>query len=551
MTDNERLAELIFPNIKTTIEDLEKRYPKRNLKEGAIVDRFAPSPTGFLHSGSLFTAMVCYKFAKQTNGVFMLRLEDTDSKREVEGSGERLLNELALFDIIPTEGYYGSYEKGNYGPYKQSDRSEIYNTVIKELIKRGDAYPCFLSEEELNDIRKEQEAKKENPGYYGKYAVCSFLTAKEAIERIERGDKYIIRFRSKGNHNNKIHVHDLIKGDLELTENDQHIVILKSDGLPTYHFAHLCDDHFMHTTHVTRGEEWLSSLPIHIELFERLGFEPPKYAHLPVIMKLDEGKRRKLSKRLDKEAAVSFFLESGYPKGALLEYLFTLANSNFEEWRLEHMDSDIYDFDFTFDKFSVDGALFDIEKINNISKERLCRLTKKEFTDLALDYAKTYNKELESLILRDRDYFESIVNIEREKENPRKDYTKFEDVVPFISFFYDDYYENIIKETPFEFNPKFTKEEIKEVLNAHMASLGLDLTEEEWFNNLKSVMKPLGFAANKKEMREDPDFYKGTIGDASEIIRIVLSGRKNSPNLYYVEKILGKDKITNRFNKVD
>ena len=547
MTDNERLAELIFPNIHTTIEDLEKRYPKRDLPKGAIVDRFAPSPTGFLHSGSLFTAMICDKFAKQTNGVFMLRLEDTDSKREVAGSGEELLSQLSIFGIVPTEGYYGTYEKGCYGPYKQSDRSEIYNTVIKELIKRGDAYPCFVSEEELDEIRKKQEANKENPGYYGKYAICSFYTAKEAIERIERGDKYIIRFRSKGDHNNKIKVHDLIKGDLELSENDQHIVILKKDGLPTYHFAHLCDDHFMRTTHVTRGEEWLSSLPIHIELFERMGWEPPKYAHLPVIMKLDEGKRRKLSKRHDKEAAVSFFLESGYPKKALLEYLFTLANSNFEEWRLEHMDSDIYDFNFTFEKFNVDGALFDIEKINNISKERLSRLTKKEFTDQALEYASLYNKELFDLINRDRSYFESIVNIEREKENPRKDYTKFEDIVPFISFFYDDYFNNLTKE---EFNPKYSKEEINQVLNAHMNNLGLDLSEEEWFNNLKSQMNPLGFAANKKEMRDNPDKFKGTIGEASEIIRISLTARKSSPNLYYVEKILGENRIKERFKKV-
>ena len=547
MTDNERLAELIFPNIHTTIEDLEKRYSKRDLPEGAIVDRFAPSPTGFLHSGSLFTAMICDKFAKQTNGVFMLRLEDTDSKREVAGSGEELLSQLSIFGIVPTEGYYGTYEKGSYGPYKQSDRSEIYNTVIKELIKRGDAYPCFVSEEELDEIRKKQEANKENPGYYGKYAICSFYTAKEAIERIERGDKYIIRFRSKGDHNNKIKVHDLIKGDLELSENDQHIVILKKDGLPTYHFAHLCDDHFMRTTHVTRGEEWLSSLPIHIELFERMGWEPPKYAHLPVIMKLDEGKRRKLSKRHDKEAAVSFFLESGYPKKALLEYLFTLANSNFEEWRLEHMDSDIYDFNFTFEKFNVDGALFDIEKINNISKERLSRLTKKEFTDQALEYASLYNKELFDLINRDRSYFESIVNIEREKENPRKDYTKFEDIVPFISFFYDDYFNNLTKE---EFNPKYSKEEINQVLNAHMNNLGLDLSEEEWFNNLKSQMNPLGFAANKKERRDNPDKFKGTIGEASEIIRISLTARKSSPNLYYVEKILGENRIKERFKKV-
>ena len=548
MTDFERLADLIFPDVTLTLKDLEERYPKRNLPEGVIVDRFAPSPTGFLHSGSLFTAMVCHKFSKQTNGVFMFRLEDTDTKREVEGSGDELITQLKEFNIEPDEGYIYGADKGAYGPYKQSDRAEIYKAVIKHLIKQGDAYPCFMTTEELDEVRKVQEANKENPGYYGKYARDSFLSAQEAIEKIEKGEKYIIRFRSHGDHQNKIKVHDLIKGDLELSENDQHIVILKSDGLPTYHFAHLCDDHFMGTTHVTRGEEWLSSLPIHIELFERMGWEPPKYAHLPVIMKMDEGKRRKLSKRKDKEAAVSYFLEAGYPKKAFLEYLFTLANSNFEEWRLQNMNADIYDFDFTFEKFNIDGALFDVEKINNISKERLSRLTKEEFTDLALEYANRYNKELLDLINRDRSYFESIVNIEREKENPRKDYTKFEDVVPFISFFYDDYFENILNNTVLEFNPKFTKEEIKEVLNAHLNNLGLDLIEEEWFNNLKSVMKPLGFAANKKEMRENPDFYKGTIGDASEIIRIALTGRKNSPNLYYCEKILGDTRIKERFN---
>jgi len=550
MTDNERLANLIFPNIDSTIEDLENKYPKRKLNEDAIVTRFAPSPTGFLHSGSLFMAMCVHKMALQTNGVFILRLEDTDTKREVEGSGKELLDQLANFNIVPTEGYMGDYEVGEYGPYKQSDRSLIYNTVIKELIKRGDAYPCFVSEEELDEIRKKQEANKENPGYYGKYAVCSFYSAQEAIDRIEKGDKYIIRFRSKGNPNNKVKVHDLIKGNLELTENDQHIVILKKDGLPTYHFAHLCDDHFMGTTHVMRGEEWLSSLPIHLELFDRMGWKRPLYAHLPVIMKLDNGKRRKLSKRLDKEAAVSYFLENGYPKIAILEYLFTLANSNFEEWRLENMNANIYDFNFTFEKFNIDGALFDIEKINNISKERLSRLTKTEFTDLALEYGNIYNKELVDLINRDRSYFESIVNIEREKENPRKDYTKFSDIVPFISFFYDDYYDSIIKDTELEFNPNFSKDLIKKVLDTHLDNLDLEKEEQVWFNNLKEAMKPLGFAENKKELRDNPDKFIGTIGDASEIIRISLSTRKSSPNLYYVEKILGKAKIKERFNKV-
>ena len=549
MTDLERLAELIFPNINETIEDLEKRYPERNLPEGAIVGRFAPSPTGFLHSGSLFTAMIQWHLALKSKGVFMLRLEDTDTKREVEGSGERLLKELAKFDIVPTEGYFGDHEEGAYGPYVQSKRSSIYNTVIKEMIKRGDAYPAFESEEELNELRKYQEEHKLNPGYYGEFAKSSFLSPAEAIQKIEAGEPYIIRFRSKGSNKNKIHFHDLIKGDVEVTENEQHIVILKSDGLPTYHFAHLCDDHFMRTTHVLRGEEWLSSLPIHIELFTRLGFKLPNYGHLPVIMKNDEGKRRKLSKRLDKEAAVSFFLESGYPKSAILEYLFTLANSNFEEWRLENMDADIRDFTFTFEKFNKDGALFDMDKINDISKERLCRLTKSEFTDMALAFAKEYDSNLLELINRDRPYFESIVNIEREKENPRKDYTKFSDVYEFVKFFYNDKYDELFAQG-FEYNESKTKDDIKKVLSNHLETLDLNLDEQEWFNSMKEAMHSIGYAVNKKELRDNPDEFIGTIGDASEIIRITLCGRKSSPNLYYVEKILGKDEIERRFNKI-
>ena len=325
--------------------------------------------------------------------------------------------------------------------------------------------------------------------------------------------------------------------------------ILKSDGLPTYHFAHLCDDHFMRTTHVLRGEEWLSSLPIHIELFTRLGFKLPNYGHLPVIMKNDEGKRRKLSKRLDKEAAVSFFLESGYPKNAILEYLFTLANSNFEEWRLENMNADIRDFTFTFEKFNKDGALFDMDKINDISKERLCRLTKSEFTDMALAFAKEYDSNLLELINRDRPYFESIVNIEREKENPRKDYTKFSDVYEFVKFFYNDKYDELFNQG-FEYNESKTKEDIKKVLSKHLETLDLNLDEQEWFNSMKEAMHSIGYAVNKKELRDNPDEFIGTIGDASEIIRITLCGRKSSPNLYYVEKILGKDEIARRFNKI-
>ena len=549
MNAYDKLAELIFPEIHETIDDLEKRYPERKLEEGAIVDRFAPSPTGFLHSGSLFTAMVQWHFAKQSHGVFMMRLEDTDTKREIEGSGMELITQLNEFGINPDEGYMGDHEEGIYGPYIQSNRADIYKTVIKEMIRRNDAYPAFESPEELDEIRKMQESKKLNPGYYGEFAKSSFYTPEECIERILKGEPYVIRFRSKGSNHNHFKFHDVIKGDVDVTENEQHIVILKSDGLPTYHFAHLCDDHFMRTTHVMRGEEWLSSLPIHIELFNRLGFKLPEYGHLPVIMKNDNGKRRKLSKRHDKEAAVSFFLEEGYPKSAVLEYLFTLANSNFEEWRLEHMDSLITDFNFTFDRFNVDGALFDMDKINDISKERLSRLSKKEFTDLALEFAHRYDSNLEELINRDRGYFESIINIEREKENPRKDYTKFSEVYEFIKFFYDDKYDELISE-PLPFKEGLTKERIKEVFDAHLNNLGLDLDEQSWFNNLKEVMAPHGFAGNKKEMRDNPELYTATIGDASEIIRIALCARKSAPNLYYVEQILGKDRIKERFDKI-
>ena len=461
--NNNDLAELLFPEIKETVEDLEKRFPKRDLPSGALVTRFAPSPTGFLHTGSLFTSLIAHKFAKDTNGLFYIRLEDTDTKREIEGSGVDLLRQLKEFEIIPSEGYLGDHEEGNYGPYKQSERASIYKTVIKQLVRDGKAYPCFCSQKDLEDLRSEQEKNKVTPGYYGEYAKCRNISLDEAIKRIKNGEPYVIRFRSAGNHNNKVKVHDLIRGDLELSENDQDIVILKSDGLPTYHFAHAVDDHFMRTNCVTRGEEWLSSLPIHIELFNTLGFELPMYAHLPVIMKLDNGNRRKLSKRKDDEAAVSFFLKDGYPFEALIEYLLTIANSNFEEWKAENRDKSNNEFKLSFEKMSLDGALFDIMKLKFISKELLSRMNKVEITNRALTWAKVYDEKLLDLINRDKDYFISIMNIEREKENPRKDYEKFSDMFNAIKFFYEDYYLELMNnELPF--NPFISKDVIKNLL---------------------------------------------------------------------------------------
>ena len=437
MITNKELADIIFPEITETIDDLEKRYPLRDLPEGAEVTRFAPSPTGFLHTGSLFTSLICRKVATQTGGVFYIRLEDTDTKREIQGSGEQLLSQLKIFNIIPDEGYLGNSEKGLYGPYVQSKRADLYKVAIKYLIEKGRAYPCVCSQEELEEIRKQQETQKLTPGYYGEFAKYRFIDNDERVRRIKNGDPYVIRFLSNGNHLNKIQVNDLVHGDFEIAQNDQDIVIYKSDGLPTYHFAHCVDDHFMRTTTVIRGEEWISSLPIHVELFEAMGWKAPKYAHLPVIMKLDEnGNKRKLSKRKDIEAAVSYFLEDGYPPEALIMYLMTIANSNFEEWIFAQKFDNMQDFTFSFEKMSLEGALFDIGKLSFFAREILGKMNKNVITERALAYAKQYNQELASYIERDPKYFAEIMNIEREKENPRKDYEKFGNMLDIIGFFY-------------------------------------------------------------------------------------------------------------------
>ena len=550
MISNEQLANIIFPDIKETIEDLEKRYPERNLKEGAEVTRFAPSPTGFLHTGSLFTSLICRKVATQSGGVFYVRLEDTDTKREIQGSGEQLISQLKVFDVTPDEGYFGKEEKGNYGPYVQSKRADIYRVAIKYLISKGRAYPCFCSQSELEEIRKEQERQKQNPGYDGEFAKCRYLTNDERAERIKNGEPFVIRFKSNGDHNNKIQVSDLVHGDFEIAQNDQDIVIYKSDGLPTYHFAHCVDDHFMRTTTVIRGEEWISSLPIHVELFEAMGWIAPRYAHLPVIMKLDEkGNKRKLSKRLDSEAAVSFFLEDGYPAEALVMYLMTIANSNFEEWIFEHKFEHMEEFIFSFNKMSLEGALFDMGKLTFFAREILGKKNREEMRDMAFAYAKQYNPELKELIERDPEMFADILYIEKDKENPRKDYEKFGDLVERIGFFYKEKYDQIVS-NPLPFNEKFDKETIKDVLVALKEGLSLGQDEQSWFANMKSIGGEHGFAGNNKEFKANPEAFKGTIGDVAEILRITLTGRKNSPNLYYVMKILKKEECDRRIDLV-
>lgn len=551
MITNKQLADLIFPNVTETIEDLEKRYPPRNLPEGAEVTRFAPSPTGFLHTGSLFTSMICRKVASQTNGVFYIRLEDTDTKREISGSGEQLLEQLKIFGVNPDEGYLGNSEKGNYGPYIQSKRADIYCVVIKHLLEEGKAYPCFCTTQDLEALRLEQESKKLNPGYYGEFAKCRNLTNEERYERIKNGDKFVIRFRSSGDYHNKIEVSDLVRGKFEIAQNDQDIVIYKSDGLPTYHFAHAVDDHFMRTTTVIRGEEWVASLPIHVELFAALGWKAPRYAHLPVIMKIDEetGNKRKLSKRKDQEAAVSYFIEDGYLPKALIMYLMTIANSNFEEWILSNHFEGMEDFVFSFKKMSLDGALFDMGKLNFFARELLAKLNKNEITNLALEYAEKYNKNLYQVIKSDQKYFTEIMNIDREKANPRKDYEKFGNVLEIISYFYKDGYDSATS-NGLEFNQKFSKEDIIEALNAIEKDLQIGEDEQSWFNNLKEIGTKLNYAANNKEYKANPENFKGNIGDLAEILRITLTGRKNAPSLYAVMALLGLEESHRRMERV-
>lgn len=552
MATNKELADLIFPDVKKTIKDLDKRFPPRNLPDGAEVTRFAPSPTGFLHTGSLFTARIAYKIAKQTNGVYFRRLEDTDQKREIKGTGLDLVNQLANFGIVPDEGYFGDHEEGNYGPYIQSKRADIYKIVIKDLIKKGRAYPCFCTKEELDQLREVQEANKVIPGYYGEYARCRHLSVDEDIALIKEGKPFVIRFKSKGNHLNHIKAHDEIRGDRELTENDQDIVIYKSDGLPTYHFAHLVDDHYRHTTLVTRGEEWISSLPIHLELFAARGWQAPKYAHLPVIMVNDKetGNKRKLSKRKDPEAAVSFFLKEGYPKDGVLKYLRTIANSNFEAWLRENPKKDYKEFRLSFDKFSLDGALFDRPKLENISKEVLANYDKKTFTDNCLEWAKDNDKALADKIEENREKFEAIINIERDQEKPRKDYEKFSDVYPKIRFFYDDEYKKLLA-SPLPFNQDRDKNVIKEVLKDFVSSLDLEHQDENsWFQSRKDLGRRHNFINDRKLYKKDPKAYNGWYADCISIVRIALCASNQSPKLFDVLKILGKEEIGKRIDSV-
>ena len=541
------LADLIFPNVKE-INYYEEKYPERNLEEGAVVTRFAPSPTGFVHIGGLYQALVARTVAKKTNGVFFLRVEDTDQKREVENGVTGIVNSLKDFDMGPDEGMISDTEEiGNYGPYKQSLRKDIYQSYAKYLLELGKAYPCFATQEELDEMRAKQEAAKVRTGYYGVWAKYRNLSLDEMAEKINAGVPYIIRFKSPGREDRKIKHKDLIKGNVDFPENDQDIVIIKSDGLPTYHFAHAVDDHLMHTTHVIRSDEWLSSVPLHLQLFQELGFKAPKYAHISPIMKNDNGNKRKLSKRKDPEAAVSYYEELGIPSLAVKEYLLNIANSTFENWRRQNKDASIEEFDFKLNKMSVSGALFDMVKLQDVSKIVISKMTAEEVYEKALDWANRHDEELAKM-LEDKEYSLKVLGIERGNTKPRKDIAKWSDVKENIIYMYDDKFLNEEQDYPYQVIND--QNDINKILDLYIEKYyNPEDDKQTWFNKIKELAGEMGYAEVVKEFKANPGMYKAHVGDISTVLRIALTGRTNTPDMYEIMAVLGKTSMEKRFEK--
>lgn len=545
--DNNLLAELLFPDVKDSIEDLEKRYPERALPEGARVTRFAPSPTGYLHIGAFYTALVNLLTAKASGGTSYLRIEDTDKKREIDDGVSAIINGFKKLGVEFSEGVTGfGTESGDYGPYTQSKRVGIYHTVAKELVKKGLAYPCFCTAEELSALREQEE--KDGAlitGYFGKYAKCRNLSFEEIKEKLERNEPYVLRFRSFGDENRRIVFDDMIRGKIEMPENVIDEVLLKSDGIPTYHFAHVCDDHFMRTTHVIRAEEWLSSVPKHIALFKACGFKVPKYAHVSQVMKLDEddGNKRKISKRKDPEAAVSYFFEAGVPKESITEYLLTLINSNFEDWRRANPKASAFDFPFNLKKMSSSGCLFDLVKLADVSKNVISVMDADTVYSYISEWAKEYDPEFYEIFTKDPERSREIVNIDRENPKPRKDIAKWSEVKDYFSYMFNEYY------TPaFELPENISKDDAAAILKKYRDVYDASDGKDEWFNKLKNICEPLGFTPNVKEYKKSPDSFKGHVGDISTVVRLAVTSRRNTPDLCSIMRLLGKEEALRRID---
>lgn len=543
--DNIKLAELLFPTITKSPADLEEMYPERKLPEGARVTRFAPSPTGYLHIGGLFGALVDVLTAKVSGGVSYLRIEDTDKKREIDDGVSAITNGLSAFGVEFDEGVTGfNAEKGSYGPYMQSKRVEIYQTVAKSLVKQGLAYPCFCKAEELTALRETQEAEGALiRGYFGKWAKCRSLTYEEIEAKIQNGEPWVLRFRSDGDENKRITFEDMIRGKIEMPENIIDEVLLKSDGIPTYHFAHICDDHLMRTTHVIRGEEWISSVPKHIALFRACGYKAPKFAHTPQVMKIDEetGDKRKLSKRKDPEAAVSYFVEEGFPKESLIEYLLTLISSGFEDWRRANQNAPAMEYPFNLKKMASSGCLFDLVKLNDVSKNVISVMNAQQVYEAIAEWAKAYDEEFYKIFTADPAFSTEAVNIDRENPKPRKDIAKWSEVKDYFSYLYKELY------TPdFTLPENISKQDAAAIVKEYANVVSLADDKDQWFARIKEMCEPLGFTPNVKEYKKTPELFKGHVGDISTVIRIALTSRRNTPDLYSIIKLLGEDEIKAR-----
>lgn len=544
--DYKQLAERLFPDVTTTVDDLEARYPARDLAEGAMITRLGPSPTGFIHIGNLYGALIDERLAHQSGGRFLLRIEDTDDKRKVEGAEALIIRAMEYFGIHFDEGVTLSGDKGDYGPYHQSERVEIYQAVAKQLVAQGKAYPSFATEEDLAKIREAQEAQKLNTGYYGKWATDRNLTLEEIDEKLAAGEEWTLRLRAAGNPEETRAIPDGIRGHVTIHPNDQDFVLLKTNGVPTYHFAHVCDDHFMRVTHVVRGEEWLATLPFHIELFETLGWEHPVYCHTAHLMKIDEaGTRRKLSKRKDPEMALSFYEEKGFFPEAVREYIMILLNSDYEEWRLANPDTPLEDFPVHLDKMATSGALFDMVKLEDVSKETLVRLEEATIADFVIAWAEKYQPDVASVIAPQRDDFVKLLAIGRDGKKPRKDLMNAEQIVQFTKYFFDEWFtqEDALPEN-------IPAEEAVAILEDYLATYDHSDDNEVWFGKIRTITENRGYAVRPKDYKKNPDAYKGHVGDVSTVVRLAITGRRNSPDIWAIQQVLGEEKTIARVKRM-
>ena len=543
MIDKIALAELLFPNVTLTPADMEARFPARDLPEGAVVSRMAPSPTGFVHIGNLVQGLTSERMCHQSGGTLFLRVEDTDAKREVPGAVQTLIEGLRHYNINFDEGATIDGDMGNYGPYRQRGRVEIYHVYAKQLVLQGEAYPCFCTEEELADIHARQEAEKANFGYFGKWAVWRDRSLDEIKEKLAEGTPYVLRFRSTGSIENKIKFTDLIKGNLELTENDIDHVLLKSDGIPTYHFAHAVDDHLMRTTHVVRGDEWLPTLPFHLQLFRSLGFKPPKYLHIGPLMKMDGESKRKLSKRKDPELALTYYRAAGFPVASVYEYLMTVLNSNFEDWRRANPDAPVDSFKFSYKKMNPAGSLFDEMKLRDVSKNVISRMSAEQVYDQVVSFAEEYDEELYRHLTADPTYSKAILSIGRGGKKPRKDFAVWTDVKPYLDFFFDDWFK-VVDAYP----TQFARSDIRLALERFKETFDIADDSTVWFDKIKAITESLGFATDMKAYREDPAAFGGSVADVSMFLRVAVTGKLNSPDMYAAMQVLGKDRVIARID---